>query len=447
MSVAAALMSVARRPRLDPRLPPGPDLPPAAQIALWIFRPYDFLEHCREKYGPTFTLRLGKWPHAVAFTQPEDIREIFTGPSEVFYAGPANDVLRPVVGDGSLLLLDGERHLRERKLLLPPFHGERMNRYGAVMRAITERAMERLPLGRPFEIHPAMQAITLDVILRTVFGVDEGAELEELRAAIVELTNGFNAFNLVPALRVDLGPRSPYGRFLARRDRIDALLYARIRARRAEGPSERDDIMTLLLGARHEDGSPMSDQDLRDELMTLLAAGHETSATVLPWVFHYLTKHPGAQSRARAEIDAGGEQPYLDAIIKETMRLRPVIAAVARVLQRDHTVAGWRLPAKTLVSPSIYLAHRERGAWPHPERFDPERFLDKKISPYAYLPFGGGIRRCIGMAFALYEMRVVLATILGRYRARAVSREEPRPVRRGVTLMPSGGMPVLLERR
>ena len=444
-AVTEAVSRRAHRTR-GPRLPPGPDWPAPVQVGLWLFRPFELLTHCRRRFGPTFTMHVARWDQVVVVSEPDAIREVFTGPTDVMHAGPANDLIRPVVGEGSLLLLDGERHVRERRLLMPPFHGERMSRYGEVMREITLREMERWPVGAPLAIHGPMQSITLDVILRTVFGVDEGAELDALRAAIVDLTNGFNAFNMVQALRRDLGPRSPWGAFVRRRDAVDALLYQVIRARRAEGDSGRDDVMTLLTSARYEDGAAMDDRALRDELMTLLAAGHETTATALPWTLHELALRPEVQARVHDELDAGGHA-YLDAVIKETMRLHPVISAIGRVLQRPHSVAGWDLPAGTLVSPSIYLAHRDPVAWPDPERFDPTRFLDARISPYAYLPFGGGARRCIGMAFALYEMRVVLATMLARFRVRPAPGVRIRPRRRGVSMAPSDGMPLVLARR
>lgn len=446
------------RGKRDGGLPPGPNLPEPVQLALWLYRPFPFLTWCRKRFGPTFSLRFPGRQSIVAFTEPDDVKEIFTGPTDVMFAGEANRPLGPIVGASSLLLLDGPRHLRERKLLLPPFHGARMHRYGEVMRDITLREMERWPVGRAFEIHPPMQAITLDVILRTVFGVDEGARFEALRAGIVELTNGFTALAMVPALQKDLGPRSPWGRFVRARANVDELLYAQIAERRRESDTSRDDILSLLLSARYEDGSPMTDLELRDELMTLLAAGHETTATALPWVFHYLTKDAGVQARLHEELDrvvgagpvdpsAANELPYLDAVIKETMRLRPVIAAVGRVLQEPRRIGGWEIPAGTLVSPSIYLTHRNEKVWPRASRFDPSRFLDTQVSPYAYLPFGGGVRRCIGLAFAHYEMRIVLATVLSRFRVRARGDVHIRPQRRGVSLAPSHGMPVILEGR
>lgn len=442
--VTKAFARSRRRARRDTALPAGPTWPAPVQVALWLRRPYWLLEHCRRTYGPIFSLRLARWDAILAFSQPDPIREIFTGSPDVMYAGPANDILEPVVGQGSLLLLDGPRHLRERKLLLPPFHGERMHRYGDVMRELTVAEIERWPLGTPHALHPSMQSITLDVILRTVFGV-EGREMDEVRSAITTFTNGFSSVNMVPALRVDLGPRSPWGRFLADRARVDALLYQAIRARRAHAEG-RDDVMSLLLGARYEDGAAMSERELRDELMTLLAAGHETSATVLPWVFDFLARHPDVQERVREDARTGGEQAYVEGAVKEAMRLRPVVAAVGRVTQAPTTVAGIDVPAGVLLSPSVYLAHREPESWPDPTRFDPERFVGTKISPYAYLPFGGGVRRCIGAAFAVFEMKIVVAEVLKRYRLRAASPRPPRPVRRGVTMMPEGGTVVVLER-
>lgn len=448
------------RPPGQAALPPGPSWPAPVQLATWLYRPFELLTHCRRRYGTVFSLSLGRGLTIVGFSDPEHVREIFTGPTDVMYAGHANEPLRPVVGASSLLLLDGPRHVRERRLLVPPFHGERMHAYGETMREVTSRELERWPVGRAMPIHPPMQSVTLDVILRTVFGVEEGAELEALRSAIVALTDQFSPTTMVPWLQWDLGPRSPWGRFVRARARVDELLYARIAARRREGAEGRQDILTLMMSARYEDGGAMSDRELRDELMTLLAAGHETSASALPWAFHFLAVHPALQARVHEEIDrvralAGGaidpqgstELRLLDAVLKETMRLRPVIAAVGRVLQEPRRIAGWDLPAGTLVSPSIYLTHREPSAWRDPERFDPDRFLDEKINPYAYFPFGGGARRCIGMAFALYEMRIVLATVLARFRVLPAPGVRIRPERRNVSMAPSHDMPVVLERR
>lgn len=442
------------------RLPPGPGWPAPAQLAAWIYFSFPFLEGCRRRYGMPFSLRFPRWPSIVVFDDPDANRDVFTGRHEDLKAGQANEPLRPVVGPSSLLLLDGERHLRERKLLLPPFHGARMARYGEIMRDITARDLAGWPIGRTFRVQPRTQAITLDIILRTVFGVDEGERLERLRASVSGLIEEFsNPTLMMPWFQIDLGPRSPWGRYVRHRARTDALLHEQIEERRREGTEGRDDILAMLLDARREDGSPLSRAELRDELMTLLAAGHETTATALAWTFHQLAEHPRVQARVHAELDrvSGGDEidpegssalTYLDAVIKETLRLRPVIGGIGRVLQAPMTIGGWDLPAGTMVGPSIHLTHRNPDVWPDPSRFDPDRFADpKKVSPYAFLPFGGGTRRCIGMAFALYEMRIVLATVLSRHRVLPAPGKRVRTSRRSVTMAPSGDMPIVLVRR
>lgn len=443
-------------------LPAGPVMHPSAQLAFWMLRPIEFLTHCRARYGTTFSLQLPGFPPIVNFADEAANKELFTGPPEELYAGRANESLRPVVGGGSLLLLDGERHLRERRLLLPPFHGARLATYGVTIRDITRRELARAVPDRPAAVQPVMQHITLDVILRTVFGVEEGPDLIELRAAILELLDGASSMTIVPSLQIDLGPRSPWGRFRARRAHVDDLLYRLIAMRRRDA-HDHDDILSLMLQARYEDGSAMSDRDLRDELMTLLAAGHETSATALAWAFARLGRHPDVLARAHEEVDrvlgsgapddavTKAELPYVDAIIKETMRIHPVVYAVGRVLQKPRTIGGWDVPAGHAAILSIWLTHHDATMWPDPGRFDPERFLGtrpgpgNKVTPYTYFPFGGGVRRCIGMAFALYEMRIVLAEALRRFRIEAEG--ELHAVRRTVTMAPSGGGVVVLRRR
>ncbi len=444
-------------------LPAGPAMHPSAQLALWMLRPIAFLEHCRARYGTTFTMQLPGFNPIVSFADEAANKEVFTGPAEEMHAGRANESLRPVVGGGSLLLLDGERHLRERRLLLPPFHGARLSAYGATIRDITRAEIARWTSGSPAPIQPGTQHITLDVILRTVFGVAEGPDLIGLRAAILDLLDGASPLTMIPALQVDLGSRSPWGRFVERRAHVDDLLYRLIATRRTTGTAGHDDILSLMLDARYEDGTGMSDRDLRDELMTLLAAGHETSATALAWAFTCLAANPSAQARAHEEIDrvlGGGaaddtvtkaELPYIDAVIKETMRIHPVVYAVGRVLQKPRTIGGWTLPAGHAAILSIYMTHHDPVLWPAPERFDPERFLGtpsgagNRVTPYTYFPFGGGVRRCIGMAFAMYEMRIVLAEALRKFRVEPAG--EVHAVRRTVTMAPSGGGVVTLRRR
>jgi cytochrome P450 len=433
------------------RLPPGPRLPAIAQGAMFVFRLDSFLAQCRARHGPTFSLRLPTQPPIVVFSDEPSIREIFSGRPDDVSVGAAYEWLQPFVGRGSLLLLDGDRHLRERRLLMPPFHQSRMQAYGATIRDISRRAMEGWPVDRPFATEPAVRSITLDIILRTVFGLDDGPELHELKQAILELLEGFSIFNMIPALRVDIRGVTPWGRFLAHRAALDRILHRLIRARR-DGHSwgDRDDVLAMLVDARYEDGRPMSDEDLRDQLVTLVGAGHETSTSALAWVFQCLAHHPEAQVRARAELESAShedaELPWLDAIVKETMRLHPVFPSVGRVLQRAQTIGGWDIPRGTLAYVSIDLTHRDAALWPAPERFDPARFLDARPSAFAYLPFGGGSRRCIGMSYALHEMRLIVAEALRRFRIVPAGPPEPGATR-GFTRAPARGAVVRLVPR
>jgi len=438
-------------------LPPGPRLPSIVQFLHMGFRPTAFLEECARRWGDPFTLHIPARPPLVMFSDPEAIREIFTGDPEVLHAGEANSILGPIVGEYSLLLLDGARHLRQRRLMLPPFHGERMQAYGRTMREITDRSIDAWPVGRPFPIHDRMQAITLDVILRTVFGLDEGEALARLRERLRRLTafvsGALGVLLLMPWLQRDLGPLTPGGRFARLAREIDDILFAEIARRRAEGVAGRDDILSMLIAARDEGGQPMSDQELRDEMVTLLLAGHETTATSLAWAFHRLLGRPDVLGKLREEVGEGPVEPeeigrleYLDAMVKETARLNPVIVNVGRRLQAPMRIGGHDLPAGVVASPCIYLTHRRPDLWPDPARFEPERFIGARPSPYAFFPFGGGVRRCIGAAFAAYEMKIVLAEVLARVELHAAPGYTVRTVRRTVTLAPSGGMPVVVDR-
>jgi cytochrome P450 len=427
---------------------------------LWfVTRPVEYFEHCRRRYGQPYTLRLPSTPPVVLFSDPAAIREIFTGDEEVLRAGEATVVLRPILGPNSLLLLDGERHLRERRMMMPPFHGERMRTYGDVMREVTERSVSTWPIGRPFPLMRETQAITLEVIVRTVFGVTDVVAMEALSDRLRRfIAQAVNPIYLWPLLQVDLGPLSPWGRFVRLRREIDGLLDGEIASRRTTGDADREDVLSLLLAARDEHGAPMGDAEVRDQLMTLLLAGHETTATSLAWTVHRILSEPGVYEHARAEalaaVDSGGvtaenvgQLEYLDAVIKETMRMNPVIPDVLRILKQPMRIGGVDLPAGTAVAPNIYAAHHRPETWPDPYRFRPERFLGTRPSPYAFFPFGGGMRRCLGMAFALYEMKVVLATLLARAELAPVPGYRVRVVRRNITWVPSEGMPVVVTRR
>lgn len=440
-------------------LPPGPPEPAALQTAQWMVRPTAFLRRCRDRYGPTFTMRfLGSGPF-VSFSEPEAVKEIFTGPSDALFAGEANIVLQPLLGDHSVLLLDGAKHMRQRRLLLPPFHGQRMRAYGETIRDATLRSIGGWPRGEVFAAHDRTQQITLEVIQRAVFGLDDDDDIDNFGRALAQLLDQVsNPILLLPAFRWDFGRLSPGGILARRLEALDAMLFGLIGRRRREGRQDREDILSMLLEARDEDGEAMTDQELRDELMTLLVAGHETTATSLAWTFHRLLRHPEALERAVAEVDdAFGdgpidpdgvrELPWLAAVAKETLRLNPVIPAVGRKLQRPMRIGGLDLPPGAIALPNIYLTHRNPRVWPDPDRFSPSRFLDDKPTPYAFFPFGGGIRRCIGMAFALYEMQVALATVLSKVRLSPAPGVRVRLVRRSITFAPSHGMPLIANER
>ncbi len=438
-------------------LPPGLKLPPALQLLYWIYRPITFMESCARRYGDCFVVRLALNAPFVVFSDPEAIKEIFTGDPEKLPAGETRAILKPLVGQHSVLVLDGAQHAQQRKLLMPPFHGERMQAYGEVMRDITDHTIARWPVGRAFPIQPEMQDITLNVILRTVFGIDEGAELTQLRALLVELlTLGTNPLNMIPWFPTLLGPFTKRQQVEKLIEEVDKALYAAIARRRAAGTAKRTDILSLLIDARDEQGQPMTDVELRDELITMLVAGHETTATSLSWTFHQLLQHPEVLARLKSELQSvtnnGPISPasvnkleYLDATIKEAQRLTPIVPLVGRLLHEPMRIGGRDLPAGVVAAPCVYLTHRRPDIWPNPERFDPDRFLTKRPSPYEFFPFGGGNRYCLGAAFALYEMKIVLAQVLSRVVLRAAPGRAVRVVRRGVTFAPSEGMPVVLE--
>ncbi len=462
-ATATSIESTDNEPILEPEeptLPPGPAAPALVQFLRSGFRPTAFIEECARCFGDPFTVRLPATPPLVFFSHPDAVREIFTAGPERLRAGESNVDLAPLLGLQSVLMLDGAAHLRERRLLLPPFHGERMQAYGRLMAEIADRAIDRWPVAWPFPIHPEMQAITLEVILRAVFGLADGPAMAELRARLVRVMRlvmgpaGLLLF--IPFLQRDFGPLSPGGRFTRYARAVDDLLFAEIARRRAEDAAGRDDILSMLIQARYEDGTAMSDQALRDEMITLLVAGHETTATSLAWALHHLLANPEVLARARAEVDAvvgdGPLEPrhlaaldYLDAIIKETARLTPVVPNVGRLLKVPTRIGGHLLPAGAVASPCIYLTHRRADLWPEPERFAPERFLGARPGPYAFFPFGGGVRRCVGAAFATFEMKIVLARILSRVQLHAAPGPPVVTVRRTVTFAPSRGMPVAVD--
>jgi cytochrome P450 family 135 len=401
------------------------------------------MERCAARYGDTFTLRLAGERPWVMVSHPDAVKEVFTGPPELLHAGEGNRILLPVVGANSVLLLDDDAHREQRRLLMPPFRGNQLASYADTMTAVAQAEIARWPRGKPVRLHPRMQALTLEVILRAVFGLSAGTRLDQLRAELVQTLTAISG--TAGQLLMVLGPRrvrATLTRKLFRR--VDRLLYAEIDERRAaDHLDDRGDVLSILLQARHEDGRPMSDVEIRDELVTLLVAGHDTTATALSWVVERLVRHPDHQARLTKEIHAG-EQQFCDAVVKETLRLRPVLSLVARRLKAPMEIGGVRLPTGVTVVPSIYLMHRRPDIYPDPERFRPERFVEQRAGTYTWIPFGGGVRRCLGAAFAEYEMRIVLSTLFASCTVRPGNERPESMRRRGITHVPGRGATVVL---
>jgi cytochrome P450 len=414
-------------------LPPRPTLSRWTMATGFVLQPTRFLDACHERMGDYFTLRPAPGREIVVTADPEAVKRVFTGDPALLHAGEANIILAPLLGQRSVLLLDGPEHMRQRKLMLPPFHGERMKLYVRAMEEAAEWHVAGWPRGRDFRVLPSMQAITLDVIMRAVFGVDDQTGRERLAAPLRRqldmLSNRFTVLRLMLTARGgEPGKRGAWAQVAALRREGDELIHEQIRTRRGDPRGDqRTDVFSLLLAARDEDGEPLSDVELRDELMTLLVAGHETTATAMAWTLERVVRHPDVLARLRDEPDGD----YLDAVIKETLRLRPVVPAVARKLLEPMEFGGWLLPAGVHIAPSIYLIHRRADLYPDPLSFKPERFLDKTPGTYEWIPFGGGIRRCLGASFALMEMKVVLSTIF-----KSVALE---PIRRGAGAGAGGG--------
>ena len=408
-------------------------------------RPIAFLENCQRRYGSCFRARFQGIGEVVYVTDPADVERVFKGDPEVFHAGEANaSLFEPAMGLGSSMTLDGADHLRRRKLLLPPFHGAALKQWEGAFGEIAAREVATWPVGSAFELLPAMRRIGLEAILRTVIGLRDQSRLDEFTAGILRLDRLAGIVLPLPALRRDLGPWSPWRRFVAARDAMDKLVYREIAERRA-APDPGNDVLSLLTGARYDDGSAMSDQDLRDELYALLAAGYETSSTSLAWCFERVMRTPRVLGRL---LDAPGDDEYLDAVVKETLRVRPPVSDATRILTRPTEVAGYRLPAGTQVVVALPLLHLHAGTYREPREFRPERWLDGgEGRPYTYIPFGGGVRRCIGASFASLEMRVVLRTVIESVRLRPDSAEAEAQTLHHVTVVPSrAARAVVVER-
>lgn len=439
--------------------PDGPQTSELVQTIQLIMNPLEYLDKCHQSYGDIFTIRFIGFPPLVVFSHPQGIEEIFTADQELFKSGQVNKIAQPIFGANSLLLMDGNRHQQQRRLLTPPFHGERMRAYGQLICDITQQVMSQWTIAQPFNVRSSIQEISLQVILRAVFGLNEGARFQQLKQLLGSMISAFSSpwrssFLFIRALQLDLGPWSVWGGFVRQRMLADELIYAEIRRRRDDPSLFGEDILSLMMAARDPLGQPMTDVELRDELMTLLVAGYDTTTTALTWALYWIHYLPQVHEKLLAELDSLGSKPeptaiarlpYLSAVCSETLRIYPVaLFAFSRIVQAPIQIMGYQFEPGTLLNPCIYLTHQREDLYSDPKRFRPERFLERQFSPYEFLPFGGGNRRCIGMALAQFEMKLVLATLLSHLQLALADLRQVKPVRRGGTIAPPADLRLIL---
>ncbi len=416
-------------------LPPGPRMPRALQAIGWARRSLPWLERCRERYGDAFTLRIRHWGDWVVLADEADVKAVFTAGDKVGVA-LANPLLGPVLGPRSVMLSEEPEHMRRRRVVLPAFHGEAITNDAETIGEVTRREIAAWPAGEPFALWPRMQKITLEVVMSAVFGPRaDDPRLDDLRRRIAGLTEWMNQPRNLAALTL-FGPewvRRSRGYRKAMGPVEDAAL-AEVRRRRAEPPPARPDIVSLLIAARREDGSPLGEAELRDELLTLLTDG--PTSTSLAWTFERLLRNPDTLARARREIDEELGDLYLDAVVKETLRMRPPVPVVVRRLREPMRLAGRGLPAGTVVAPCIHLLHRDPRHYPDPLRFRPERFLERPPGTYTWIPFGGGVRRCLAASYAELEMKRVLREVISAVDLRPVDDRSERVRKAAISFSP-----------
>ena len=423
---------------------PGPRLPRPLQTWMGVARPMTARLAMRRRYGRVFRTNDVFAGQMIHVADRALIEQMFKWKPAEYNVSEPRQIMAPVTGPESILLLDGDRHLRMRKLMLPPFHGEAIGRFAEMIEEITDREIDSWRTGQTVRTRTVAQTVTLEVIIRAVFGITDPDRIEQFKRLLPKLSSANPALLL---MQKDLGSWSPWGRFLAHRDRVDAMLYDEIERRRGEPDSNgRNDILTVLLAARDENGNPLSDRELRDELITLLLAGHETTANSIGWAFERLLRTPHALARLTDEVKAGESGDYMEAVIKETLRVRPVVTEVFRAPSEPTEFGGYLVEPGMQLAASIFLVQYDPELYPpDPEQFRPERFLDGAPEPYTWVPFGGGVRRCIGAAFAQLEMDVVISTILRRARLRAPRERSEKARFRGITLLPSRGGEAVVE--
>lgn len=429
-------------------LPPGPKTPRLMRMLKLIGRPLEYLEDYYQSYGDIFAVGQKRPPALVYVNHPDGIQQIFATEPDRFRSGGGAQVLRYLLGDASLVVLDGDRHLQHRRLLMPPFHGERLRAYHQLICDITERATESWQSGQTFNVRSLMQEITLSVILQAVFGLQEGDRFNQLKYLLSHMLDAISSpfaalLIFFPSLQKDWGAWSLWGRFVRLKQQVDELIYQEIQERKTTA-SDRTDILSLLMSARDEAGQPMQDVELRDELMTLLTAGHETTASALTWALYWIHAVPEVEAKLRSELQKLGDRPdpaemarlpYLTAVCQETLRIYPItLTTGVRVLRTPMEIMGYDLPAGTVMFPCTYLVHHNPKIYPDSKQFRPDRFVERQFAPHEYLPFGGGHRYCIGAALATLEMKLVLATLLQHWQFALIHQRPVKPVRRGLTM-------------
>ena len=427
----------------------------------WVAKPDKYMDSAVKQAPDMFIADIAGENGYVFVNHPEAMRQIVTSDRHKFFASSKNnDLLRPLVGDNSLILIEGDRHKQRRKLLLPPFHGERMQTYSKLICDLTHNIISQLKPNQPFIARQVTQEISLQVILEAVYGLQDNERAAELKQRIAKLANIFestltSAFLFFPWLQQDLGAWSPWGNFVRQQKAIDEAIYQELATRRTQDNSQRQDILSLMMSAKDEAGEGLKDIELRDELMTLMLAGHETTATAIAWALYWVHRHPEIKTKLEAEIASLGADPapmeiaklpYLDAVCKETLRIYPVaMLTFPRVVQEPTELMDYKLETGQVLMGCIYLLHQREDVYPEPLKFKPERFLEREFDPYEFFPFGGGKRRCIGEALAKLEMKLVVATIIAQYDLELIDSKPEVPVRRGVTLAPKTGVRMMFK--
>ncbi len=438
---------------------------PFLQQVQWVANPVGYMEKAVQQYPDIFTAKIIGFGNSIVFiNEPQAIQQLLTNDRKQFSApGELNGILSPILGNSSVIMLEGDRHKKRRQLVMPAFHGSRMQNYGQLVYDLTTKVFDRLIVNQTsnqtFLAREAMQDISLQIILQAVFGLYTGDRSQQLKKLMTKMTELFTSpltsgLLFFPSLQKDLGAWSPWGSFVRQREQIDKLIYLEIAERRANKDLERTDILSMLLSASDEEGKGMTDGELRDELLALLFAGHETTATAMSWALYWIYRQPSVKEKLLQELKGLSvptdwmsifKLPYLTAVCNETLRIHPVaMLTFPRVVVEPTELLGYKLEPNTIMSGCIYLLHHREDLYPDAEQFKPERFLERQFSPYEFMPFGGGVRRCVGEALAQFEMKIVLATILSNYNLELRDRHPVKPQRRGVTLAPAGGIKMTL---